>query len=166
MFRQVALEYGKESATNELANLSGLIDSYYSRMVGHPIFKKIQIVSEKGESPTYSFQATGEQGSTYIQTRLSNAQKNAAAISLFLANNEKLGEKFGTVLMDDPTQSMDSKHKESLSEVISELSKAKQVIVATEDKEFHDFLLKKCDSIKVLSFSGWSSKGPKLVSDS
>ncbi len=162
-FRDVALEYEKDAAKTELNNLAEQIDSYYTKLVGHPIFKKIRIVPEKGETPIYSLQAVGTQGSTYLQTRLSNAQMNSAAIALFLANNEKLAQNFGTVLMDDPTQSMDTEHKEALSKLISELSKTRQVIVSTEDREFYDIIVKYCKTAKIYSFDGWTTKGPKVA---
>ena len=164
-FREAALDYEKRMGTIELSSLSSTVDYYFSRIVHHPIFTKIKIVLEKGETPIYSFQALGDEGSTYIQTRLSNAQKNAAAISLFLANNEKLGDKFAVLLMDDPTQSMDSEHKTLLADVISELSKSRQILLSTEDESFRDLLVEKCVSVNQISLGSWSSHGPVIKSE-
>jgi DNA repair exonuclease SbcCD ATPase subunit len=87
---------------------------------------------------------------------------NCVAIALFLANNQKLAANFGTILMDDPTQSMDRVHKAALAKLISKLSGEKQVVVATQDTEFKELLTTECEEVKEFTFGEWSSDGPSI----
>jgi DNA repair exonuclease SbcCD ATPase subunit len=47
--------------------------------------------------------------------------------------------------IDDPTQNLDSEHKEAFSKLVSNLIEDFQVIIATEDDETKDFLKKYCN---------------------
>jgi len=130
--------------------------------LGHPVFHEISISIERREPLIYSIRAEGNEGSTYIPTRFSTAQMNCVAIALFLANNQKLAANFGTILMDDPTQSMDRVHKAALAKLISKLSSEKQVVVATQDTEFRDLLVVECKGVKEYTFGEWSADGPVI----
>ena len=160
--RQAAVEYEEEAVFGELRSLADAINAFYSRLLGHPIFSQINVVIEKKEPLIYSVKAQGPEGSTYIPTRFSNAQMNCVAIALFLANNQKLAANFGTVLMDDPTQSMDPDHKKALAKLVATLCEDKQIIIATQDTEFKDFVAKECGRVRTYSFGTWSSDGPLI----
>lgn len=161
--RQAALEYEETAVSSELSSLGKAINQYYSRLLAHPVFQEIALVIEKKEPLIYSIKAEGKEGSTYIPTRFSNAQMNCVAIALFLANNQKMATDFGTVLMDDPTQSMDPDHKRALATIIGKLAEDKQVIIATQDKEFKEFLTRECDQMETFDFGAWSSDGPSKL---
>ncbi len=160
--RQAALEYEEGAVTSELESLGEAINAYYSMLLGHPVFSEIALVIEKREPLIYSIKAEGKEGSTYIPTRFSNAQMNCVAIALFLANNQKLAANFGTVLMDDPSQSLDPDHKEALAKLVAKLAEDKQVVIATQDTEFKEFLTRECGRIRSYDFGTWSSDGPSI----
>ncbi len=160
--RQAALAYEEDAVVGELESLGQTINAHYSMLLGHPVFHEISIAIERREPLIYSIRAEGNEGSTYIPTRFSTAQMNCVAIALFLANNQKLAANFGTILMDDPTQSMDRVHKAALAKLISKLSGEKQVVVATQDTEFTDLLVAECGEVKKYNFGEWSSDGPSI----
>ncbi len=160
--RQAALAYGEETVTSELTSLGELISSYFSRMLGHPTFGGIRLVVEKREPLIYSVRAEGALATTYIPTRFSTAQMNSVAISLFLASNEKMQSNFETIMIDDPTQGMDSAHKEALASIVSSLGEAKQVLIASQDEDFREALSRYCGRFTVLEFGQWSADGPSI----
>lgn len=159
--REVALEYEKETVTKELLSLSTYVNNYYKTIVNHPVFNEIKLEIEKTDPLIYSFKAMAKVGNTRLSTGLSNTQMNAAAIALLLANNEKIAS-MPLIIMDDPTQSFDPDYKLRLSEKIAELSKRRQIIIATQDKEFLEFLIRSCGKIKIYEFSECHEEGPSI----
>ena len=99
-----------------------------------------------------------------MQTRFSNAQMNAVALSLFLSMSTRLQSNFGLILLDDPSQSMDKAHKEALSKLLSEILEERQIFVATQDTEFEQCLEKALDKVKtkIYELREWSTKGPEI----
>jgi DNA repair exonuclease SbcCD ATPase subunit len=100
---------------------------------------------------------------TSATTRFSMAQLNTFALSVLMANNIKLSDsnRFAILIMDDPTQSMDSQHKEALSKLISEIGKDKQIIISTADEEFKSNLERNCKTYpNMVEFKDWSKEGP------
>jgi hypothetical protein len=78
----------EEMATRALSELQSTFGSYYSKILCHPYYVKLQLIpdEERGKA-IYRLRAWDKdfkQG-TYVQTRFSNAQMNAVAISLFLS---------------------------------------------------------------------------------
>jgi ABC-type lipoprotein export system ATPase subunit len=130
-------------------------------LTGHPHFVRLNLEIEKGEPIIYSIKASSDDGeSTYVSTRFSTAQMNVAAIAIFLANYEKMISEFRCLLIDDPTQSMDPQHKKALSNVIMELAKSNQIILATEDGELVKSLTSASKEIDVKNLKDWTIKGP------
>src|SRR5690606_7289472 len=97
---------------------------------------------------------------THIQTRFSTAQANAAAIALFLAVNQRLSKTLETVILDDPSQSMDKAHKERLAQTLTPCSR--QVIVATEDEQLLEALTLAFDDCTVYELAPWATEGVRL----
>ena len=101
---------------------------------------------------------------TYVQTRFSNAQMNAVALSLFLSMSSRLQSNLGLILLDDPSQSMDKAHKEALSKLLGEILEERQILVATQDTEFKQCLEKSLntDKTSIYKLQGWNIKGPEI----
>jgi DNA repair exonuclease SbcCD ATPase subunit len=87
---------------------------------------------------------------------------NAAAIALFLAKFEKVSGEIGSVLMDDPTQSMDESHKVAVCKSVTGLLNEKQVILATQDEEVMRLTKDAQKGVKMFEFSDWTVKGPAI----
>jgi DNA repair exonuclease SbcCD ATPase subunit len=161
--RNAALEYEKEIVENELRSLSSYVNSYYQSIVNHPVFNEITFELEK--TLTYSLKAVGNVGDIRLSTGLSNTQMNAAAVALFLATNGKIGTSLPLIIMDDPIQGFNSDYKLRLAKKIAELSGQRQIIIATSDKEFLDFLIESCSKIRIYEFLSCHEEGPivKLI---
>jgi len=57
---------------------------------------------------------------------------------------------------------MDDAHKEALAQLVSRLTDDFQVIIATEDDETRDYLLKYCDDATCYELESWEANGPEL----
>jgi len=149
-----------------LSSLQPTIGSYFTKILGHPYYVNLQIVPEEEKGKyVYWIKAFSKDlaDSTYISTRFSGAQMNAAAISVFLSMAEKLPHKLGLIVLDDPTQSMDPPHKQALAFIIAEHAREKQIILATPDDSLKTQVEKKFPETKVYDFKGWSQEeGPQI----
>jgi DNA repair exonuclease SbcCD ATPase subunit len=145
-----------------LSNLD--IHHYYQLLDPHPAYTALQIEPELTDKGTYNYwiKALTEDYShgTYVQTRFSTAQANCAAIAIFMAVNQHLSKNLETILLDDPSQSMDPEHKQRLAQTLA--SNPRQVIVATEDPQMYTFLKQFFESPTIYELLPWTSEGSKL----
>jgi len=164
---QAASTAREEMVKTALSELQSTIGSYYSKILCHPYYVNLQLIPEEERGKAiYRIMAWDEdfkQG-TFVQTRFSNAQMNAVALSLFLSMSSRLESSLGLILLDDPSQSMDRAHKEALSKLLSEILEDKQVFVATQDTEFEEWLEKSLGKTKtkIYEFQEWDTRGPKI----
>ena len=70
----------------------------------------------------------------------------------------------GFILMDDPSQSLDSQQEERLIKVIDEISERKQIIISTMDKGFKQLSKENIKKKKkVITVSDWTpDNGPQF----
>jgi DNA repair exonuclease SbcCD ATPase subunit len=166
---QAATTAREELVKKALSELQSTIGSYYSKILGHPYFVNLQLIPEEERGKAiYRIRAWDKdfkQG-TYVQTRFSNAQMNAVALSLFLSMSTRLQSNLGLILLDDPSQSMDKAHKDALSKLLGEILVERQVFVATQDTEFEQCLEKSLDKAKakICEIERWDTKGPEISS--
>ena len=140
----ILTKYQKEVSIKQIQELENTMNEYYTAVLGHPYYKYLKIDVESEDPLQFSFKARREKESTYITTKFSAAQLNAAALSIFMSHSKMLAGQLPLLCLDDPTQSMDSEHKEAFARLIGNLLEEFQVIVATEDNETRDFLTKYC----------------------
>jgi DNA repair exonuclease SbcCD ATPase subunit len=153
----------ENSVTDLLGSLESTINEYYTSISGHPYFVKIHLEPDPKKPLIYNVRAVSkdETISTYVPTRFSSAQMNVVGISLFLAHSQKMLSQLSPILMDDPTQSFDDTHKEKLVKLIKELSNSRQVLVATQDKQFCQAIEESGGTrVSAWEFSEWSEQGP------
>ena len=160
--REVLAEHEQKVASAVIESLENSFNRYFQSLDPHEHFKKIQVEVEEAQPPLYSIRVVGKDQSTYITTRFSSAQMNAAAIALFLAKCEKTSGEIGSILLDDPTQSMDESHKVAVCKSITNLLKEKQVILATQDEEIMRLTKGAQKGVKTFEFSEWTVKGPAI----
>jgi DNA repair exonuclease SbcCD ATPase subunit len=164
---QAAVLAREDMVKRTLSLLQSTISSYYAKILCHPYYLNLQLIPEEERGKAiYRLRAWDKdfkQG-TYVQTRFSNAQMNAVALSLFLSMATKMPSNAGFILLDDPTQSMDLPHKEALAKLISEISSEKQVFIATQDGEFQESLRKHLPEAKTrtYNFKEWRPEGPQI----
>jgi DNA repair exonuclease SbcCD ATPase subunit len=149
--------------TGVLNNLD--IHYYYRQLDPHPAYTTLQIEPELTDKGTYNYwiKALTDDYShgTYVQTRFSTAQANCAAIAIFLAVNQHLSKTLETILLDDPSQSMDPEYQQRLAKTLSDTPR--QVIVATEDPQMYEYLTQSFDSPIIYKLSPWTIEGSKLL---
>jgi DNA repair exonuclease SbcCD ATPase subunit len=142
------------------------IDRYYQQLDPHPAYRKLQIEPELTRKGTYSYwiKALTDDRShgTYVQTRFSTAQANCAAIAIFLAVNQHLSKRLETLILDDPSQSMDPEHQMRLAQSLANVPR--QVIVATEDPQMFEYLVNAFESPTVHQLESWTIEGTSLIS--
>jgi DNA repair exonuclease SbcCD ATPase subunit len=139
----------KARAIEALAMAHDEVDTYYKRLCSHPYFDGIQILVEdkslRGiQKNSYSIQtfSTADGKKTLASSRLSAAQMNCVALSVYLALAGTLTHNLGFVVLDDPSQSLDADHKAALAHLLKEIVPAVQLVVGTQDVELHEFLTK------------------------
>ena len=160
--RQVATQYQKEESTKQLKRLEDEINHYYSRIQGHPHFTQLKIDVEKEDPLIFSFRAASEQEDTYIPTRFSTSQFNSAALSIFMSNSTQQAGELPIMIFDDPTQNMDTSHKESFAKLVATLTPKFQVMIATEDEEVKELLERNCKDLKTYELGEWTPEGPEI----
>jgi len=146
--------------------LSGLdIHRYYQQLDPHPAYRHLQIEPELTRRGTYNYwiKALTDDRShgTYVQTRFSTAQANCAAIAIFLAVNQHLSKDLETIILDDPSQSMDPEHQKRLAQTLSAIPR--QVIVATEDPQMFEFLADAFEAPTIHQLDAWTVDGACLA---
>jgi len=67
-------------------------------------------------------------------------------------------------MLDDPSQSLGSKHKENFVEILDTISKNRSIILSTMDKELQDLAVSKLTKAKTkYIFTNWTpTEGPEV----
>ena len=168
--RSALLDISQTTKRHQQAIVTGIlgeldIDRYYQQLDAHPAYRQLQIEPELTKKGTYSYwiKALTDDRShgTYVQTRFSTAQANCAAIAIFLAVNQHLSKRLETLILDDPSQSMDPEHQMRLAQTLA--SVPRQVIVATEDPQMFGYLVDAFESPTVHQLDAWTIDGTSLV---
>ncbi|MFH0896556.1 MAG: hypothetical protein V1850_00710, partial [Candidatus Bathyarchaeota archaeon] len=158
----IVTRYQKETSIQQIQNLEESMNETYRAILGHPYFSRIKIDVEKEEPLQFSFRAASDKEITYIPTKFSTAQLNVAALSIFLSNSKLMAGQLPLVTLDDPTQNMDSEHKEAFAGFISSLKQEFQVIIATEDDSTRDYLMEKSPDATIYEILSWDPEGPQI----
>jgi len=156
----------REAAEQKVTEAGRLIDNYFRRITDNPAITKIQF-SVEGDSKTglnsYVFK---DQHGKELTPILSQGDLNAMALSIFLgmAGSKETNQPFGFVMLDDPSQSLGSQHKEKLVEVLNEVLGERMVVLSSMDKELQDIALSRITKLKTrYIFSNWTpDRGPEV----
>ena len=65
---------------------------------------------------------------------------NCVALSVYLALATQLQHNLGFVILDDPSQNLDTEHKQALVGILSRLAPQLQVLVGTQDTELDELI--------------------------
>jgi len=136
-------EVAGERARVALEGSQDRVGTYYGELCNHPYFDRLRIAVEeqrvmgttRNNYIIRAFASTDGE-TTLASSRLSTAQMNCAALSIYLALASGLEHNLGFLLMDDPSQSLDAEHKRSLASLLFRTSQDVQVVIATHDEEF------------------------------
>jgi len=161
--KQAASAEQKNVVSEMLGGIGSEINRYYSNLMGHTYYVDLELSLEtRREKNIYWIKASGAEHETHVQTRFSNAQLNITAIAVFISMSERLSKNLNLIILDDPTQSMDAPHKTALAKMLAEQSKEKQIILATQDEEFEEQLVKLVQPNRHLKVRSWSTEGPVI----
>ena len=118
------------------------ISVFYKELCNHPYFDDIQISVESQlvsgiERNNYFIRthSSTDNRETLASSRLSTAQMNSVALSVYLALATQLPHNLGFVILDDPSQNLDTEHKQALVGILSRLAPELQVLIGTQDSE-------------------------------
>lgn len=121
---------------------------YYSILCNHPYFDRLRIDAlektvagvAKNNYVVRAF-STSDGRDTLAGSRLSTAQMNCVALSIYLALAGVLTHNLDFIILDDPSQNLDSDHKTALASVLKRIASSTQLLVSTQDSELERFLL-------------------------
>jgi DNA repair exonuclease SbcCD ATPase subunit len=153
-------------AEDALARCGEDISRTYGRLCQHPYFDGLKIeVGQKTvqgvDRNTYKIIAYSSRDGqrTSASSRLSTAQMNCVALSAYLSLAQVLSHNLGFVMMDDPSQNLDSTHKKALASVIKDLLPSEQLVIGTHDSEFDGLLRSELGAKGVMWFDlEWTPK--------
>lgn len=159
-------------ATEAVGESGDDIADFYSRLCDHPYFEFLQIAAKPRKSAggvrnSYEIRVVNKADnvSTLASTRLSTGQMNCVALAVYLALSKVQSHQLDFLLLDDPSQSLDTAHKSALTELLRSVSDDRSVIVATQDEELARLLI---DGLgpdqrkQVYRLNRWTSVGPSL----
>ncbi len=135
-------------ARNEVDGAQAEISRLYKELCNHPYFDDIQISVESKvlsgvESNEYLIRTNSSTDSrhTLASSRLSTAQMNCVALSVYLALASQLQHNLGFVILDDPSQNLDTEHKQALVNILSRKAPDLQVLIGTQDSELDELIV-------------------------
>jgi len=164
--KQALSEISHEEARQKVGAAEKVIDNYFREIASNPWVSNIEFsvsVDSRTARNHYEFRDQNGQDLTPI---LSQGDLNAMALSIFLgmATSRAVKESFGFVMLDDPSQSLGSGHKEKLIEVLDKVLKDRMVVLSSMDKELQDLVFSKITGAKKkYVFSNWTpEEGPQV----
>jgi len=137
------------------------IVGYYRMLVKRPDFDTIEI-----DQRDFDVYAVRNGKKEKVISIFNQGDMNCVALSIFLAlAGDQAPDGPGFVMLDDPSQSLDSTQKRRLAEVIDRASASKQIILATMDEDLATYLTKKvAKRKKIYEFGDWDpQEGPTIV---
>jgi DNA repair exonuclease SbcCD ATPase subunit len=141
------------------------VDYYFRKITNNPAFQTLNLKVEEDKKTGGNFYIFEDQDGKRPVPILSQGDLNSLALSIFLGLAKTSGDShpLGFILMDDPSQSLDSQQKARLVEILNELSVLKNIGVSTVDTELQELLKDNITKIKTIyKFSEWApDSGPK-----
>jgi DNA repair exonuclease SbcCD ATPase subunit len=152
-------------AQKRLTAAETTIDDYFRRIADNPAIDCLRLnVQADQRTGRNSYDFTDRDGRDLVPV-LSQGDMNALALAIFLGLASTAdANRFGFVMLDDPSQSLGSQHKAQLAEVLSEVLAKKTVILSTMDVELRQLLHEKVTKeAQTYLFSNWTQEnGPKI----
>ncbi len=141
-----------------LKELDPYINNYVKILSPHPRFSNVRIRYENGNFWLKGISDSGEE--VYARALFSTAQLNETAIILLLAMANTAKHKLDFIILDDPSQSLDSKGKENLAKLLAKVAESKQLIICTMDTEFAECIKNSFPAGKFYLFEEYTERGP------
>lgn len=154
----------KEAAEEKLRAAEGAISGFYRALVERPDFESIAI-----DPADHDVYAMSREEKEKVVTFFNQGDMNCAALSIFLALGGSPEREAGPafLILDDPSQSLDSGQKRKLASLIDRVAADRQVVLATMDEELLQALKEGVSKAKkVYRFGGWDPvAGPSITEE-
>ncbi len=144
------------------------VDRYYRTLCKHPYYAEIKIDVNSRESRglvknSYWIRGVNlsDRTETLVSTRFSTGQMNCVALSIYLALAKVLSHGLGFLILDDPSQNLDTDHKKVLVSLLAESCADNQILVSTQDEELHS-MLSQIERAQFIEFQEWTKAGPVI----
>jgi len=146
----------QESARAKLGAAKDRITNMFKALADRPDFSEIEI------DPN-SFEILAVKGSEKIPALsiFNQADLNCAGLSIFLGLGaaQELSHNLGFIILDDPSQNLDSTHRENLVSLLNSMPDDKQILVSTSETDLTDLILNKIvKQKKRYKFATWLDK--------
>jgi len=165
IMQQKLEQYEKAEVARLLSEHAGEIKSYYEKLnPGDQIqFSGIEVKEGARRQAKLKAKAFGK-GVNPV-TFFSEAHTNSLALSIYFPQRVDRNTSWETVILDDPVQSMDENHAQSLIDILVDISSKKQVMVLTHSKAYFRRLCARFRHLKpkIYSFFYDEEKGPSIT---
>jgi len=162
----------KNLADNRIRESMPKIAKFYSAF-SHQYYKKLLIVLDRKkvrgtEKNTYMIKAVNEKDgrTTSVSTMFSTGQMNCVALAIYLSMSMSLAHRLGFLILDDPSQTLDTGHKTNLVDKFKSIGKNTQLIISSQDSEFQKLLSNRISrrDRSLYNFKGWNKlEGPQII---
>lgn len=158
------------SASNDQAKLrikaaGDAIDDFFRKLAVHPVLNRVELkVTPDARTGLNSYELVGPDDKD-LGPVLSQGDLNSLALSIFLglATSAVDARGFSFIMLDDPSQSLGTQHKQRLVDVLNEVSGKKDaVVISTMDAELSELLRSRITKAKATyRFIQWdAANGP------
>lgn len=160
------IKVSREEAESKISAAEAAIDDYFRRIANNPLIKHIKFsVGDSSNTSSNYYEFKGQNNENLIPI-LSQGDLNALALSIFLGLtcSEGINQPFNFIILDDPSQSLSSNHKENFVDVLNNVLENRVVILSSMDKELQNLLSTKITKAKTkYSFTNWTPEsGPEV----
>lgn len=152
-----------EDAKNKITSAGKMISDLFCKITNNPAVSKIELSVNTDRTGKNNYEFKDQHGKDLTPV-LSQGDLNAFALSIFFGLSSSLNNQFGFTMLDDPSQSLSSEHKEKFIGILDAISEKRTIILSTMDKELQELALSKLTKVKTkYIFTGWAPEnGPEI----
>ena len=159
-------EASNSEAKRKVSVAGERINNYFNKIANNPAVSKLNFSVEVDNKGCNSYEFNDQDGNDLIPI-LSQGDLNAMALSIFLgmAYSGEIDQPLGFLILDDPSQSLGSEHKQNLAQALDDVANERRIILSSMDKEFREEALSKISKNKTIyNFIDWlPNTGPVIV---
>jgi DNA repair exonuclease SbcCD ATPase subunit len=165
--KKTTSEASYERAQEKISTAERVIDKYFRQITNNSSVRSIRLSVTSDPKTSKNIYEFRDQDDKNVTPILSQGDLNGLALSIFLGMATLEDQQTGFIMLDDPSQSLGSSHKEKLVEVLDEVLNDRMVILSSMDKELQDLALSKIAKAKTkYIFTNWTPKlGPEIKRD-
>ena len=165
--KETTSEASYERAQEKISTAERVIDKYFRQITNNSSVRSIRLSVTSDPKTSKNIYEFKDQDDKDVTPILSQGDLNGLALSIFLGMATLEDQQTGFIMLDDPSQSLGSSHKEKLVEVLNEVLNDRMVILSSMDKELQDLALSKIAKAKTkYIFTNWTPKlGPEIKRD-